>query len=164
MGSNTNFGRDYGQQGGQGSISQGAAGSEAWKVDGSGVTQPVSGAVTVTGGATAAKQPTLIGGAEPVILNADARNAALTSGLWTLAAGVVEQVTIPAYARGFRLRPSADIRFAIAEDPVAEGTEALTVGNTAIANEWEVRLLESPVPATLRLLATGATTVKVGFF
>lgn len=132
MGSNTNFGRDY-------------------------------GGATPTGAATAAKQPTLIGGAEPVILNADARNGALTSGLWTLAAGIVEQVAIPSYARGFRLRPSADIRFAISEDPVAAGTETLTVGVTAFANESEIRLID-PGSVTLRLLATGATTVAVSFF
>lgn len=135
MGSGTNFGRDYGQQPAQ----------------------------LPAGAATAAKQPTLVGGAEPVVLNADARTAALTSGLWTLAASVVESVTIPAYARGFRLRPSADIRFAISEDPVAAGTETLTVGATAFANESEVRLLESGA-VTLRLLATGATTVQVSFF
>lgn len=98
-----------------------------------------------------------------VQLNADARNAALTSGLWTLANGVVESITIPSYARGFRLRPSADIRFAIGEDPVAAGTETLTVGATAFANENEVRLIEAGA-VTLRLLATGATTVQVSFF
>jgi hypothetical protein len=98
-----------------------------------------------------------------VRLDADARNAALTSGLWTLANGVVESIPIPAYARGFRLRPSADIRFAISEDPVAAGAETLTVGATAFANENEVRLIESGA-VTLRLLATGATTVSVGFF
>jgi hypothetical protein len=102
-------------------------------------------------------------GSGGVSLAADARNAALTSGLWTLAAGVVESVTIPAFARGFRLRPSADIRFAISEDPVAAGTETLTVGATAFANESEVRLIESGA-VTLRLLATGATTVQVSFF
>lgn len=103
--------------------------------------------------------------AAAVVLNADARNAKLTSGTWTLAAGVVESVTVPSWARGFRLRPTADIRFAISEDPVAAGTETLTVGNTAYANESEVRLIE-PVSGTVtvRLLAIGATTVNVGFF
>jgi len=98
-----------------------------------------------------------------VALNADARTAKLTSGLWTLAAGVVESITIPSWARGFRLRPSADIRFAISEDPVAAGTVTLTVGNTAFASENEVRLIEAGA-VTLRLLATGATTVSVGFW
>lgn len=100
----------------------------------------------------------------PVKLPPDARSGALSSGTWTLAAGVVESIAVPAWARGFRLRPTADIRFAIAEDPVAAGAEVLTVGNTAIASEFEVRLLDSPVPATVRLLATGATTVVVDFF
>jgi len=101
--------------------------------------------------------------ADRVELNADARTARLTSGLWTLAAGVVETVTIPSWAHGFRLRPSADIRFAISEDPVAAGTETLTVGNTAFASENEVRLIEAGA-VSLRLLATGATTVQVTFF
>jgi|GEM_PF-2007355 len=100
---------------------------------------------------------------QSVSLQADARTTALVSGLWTLAAGVVESITIPAWARGFRLRPSADIRFAISDDPVAAGTETLTVGNPAFASENEVRLIEAGA-VTLRLLATGATTVTVGFF
>jgi hypothetical protein len=103
---------------------------------------------------------------QPIVLNADARTAALSSGLWTLdSTTVVESIAIPNFARGFRLRPSSDVKFAVGEDPVANGAETLTVGNTAYANETEVRLLDPGTGRTLRLLTTvAAATCGVGFF
>jgi hypothetical protein len=103
---------------------------------------------------------------QPMVLNADARTGSLSSGTWTLGStSVVETVSIPDSARGFRLRPSSDVKFAVGEDPVANGAESLTTGNTAYANETEVRLLDAGASRTLRLLTTvAAATVGVGFF
>ena len=119
--------------------------------------------VKIDVGADGVSTPLSETNALPVGLSADARTSKLTSGVWTLASGVVESITIPSWARGFRLRPTADIRFAISEDPVAAGTETLTVGNIAYANESEVRLIETGA-VTVRLLATGASTVTVEFY
>ena len=105
-------------------------------------------------------------GSQRIGLAPDARSTKLSGGLWTLgSASVVESVAVPDWANGFRLRPSADTRFAVGEDPAASGAETLTTGNTAYANETEVRLLESGTGRTLRLLTTSAgSTVGVGFF
>lgn len=102
----------------------------------------------------------------PVSLPADARNAALSGGLWTLASiTVVESIAIPDVACGFRLRPSADVRFAVGEDPVVLAGESLVVGNTAFAGENETRLLATGTGRTLRLLGTvAAQTVNISFF
>ena len=99
-------------------------------------------------------------------LQPDARQGKLVGGLWTLGStGTVESIAIPDWANGIRLRPTSDTRFAINEDPVASGAEALTVGNTAFAYETEVRLLEQGTGRTLRLLTTSAgSTCSVGFF
>lgn len=105
-----------------------------------------------------------IGGS--VGLNADARQAKLSGGLWTLGSiTTVESIAIPDTANGFRLRPSADVRFAVNEDPVVLAGESLVVGNTAYASETETRLLEVGTGRTLRLLGTAVNqTVGVGFF
>lgn len=148
MGSSTNFGRDYGStptvngapvstsnpEPIAGSVSQGAAGSEA-----------------------SAWYERLV---------ADARNGSLSGGLWTLGStSTPETINIPDWARGFRLRPSADTRFAINEVPGALNGETLVVGNTAYANETEVRLLADGTGRVLQLLGTSAgQTVGVGFF
>ena len=99
-------------------------------------------------------------------LTPDARNGKLSGGTWTLgSASIVDSIAVPDWARGFRLRPSADLRFAVNEDPVASGAEVLTVGNTAYSGETETRLLEAGAGRTLRLLGTSAgMTVGVGFF
>lgn len=106
------------------------------------------------------------GGTSTVALRADARQGKLSGGLWTLGSiTVVESIAIPDTANGFRLRPSADLRFAIGEDPVVLAGESLVVGNTAFAGENEVRLLEAGTGRTLRLLGTVAgQTVSVGFW
>lgn len=100
-----------------------------------------------------------------VELNADAGTGALSGGIWTLGvANTAESVPIPDWARGVRLRPSADVRFAVNEAPVAAGVEALTVGNTAYANETATRTLQRGSGRTLRLVsATVGATVDVGF-
>src|SRR5690348_1391241 len=103
---------------------------------------------------------------EAAALGADARNGALQRGLWTLAStSVVEEIAIPDWAQGFRLRPTADVAFAIGEDPAALNGENLVVGNTAYANETETRLLLAGTSRKLRLLGTVVNqTVGVGFF
>ena len=125
-------------------------------------TSPVHTVVRYSNG----ERAELVALANEIGLRADARQAALSGGLWTLAStSVVESISIPDFARGFRLRPSADVRFAIGEDPVALAGETLVVGNTAYANETETRLLVDGTGRTLRLLGTSAgMTVGVGFF
>lgn len=101
-----------------------------------------------------------------VALRADAVQGRMVGGLWTLASiTVVESIVIPDTAIGVRIRPSSDVRYAISEDPVVLGGETLVVGNTAYANELDVRLLAAVTGRTLRLLGTVAgQTVNVGFF
>lgn len=72
---------------------QGIASMTALKVDGSGVTQPVSGTVSVTGVATAANQATIIGhvdGIEGLLTTIDADTSALAGAV----AGAEVQVDI----------------------------------------------------------------------
>lgn len=106
------------------------------------------------------------GGSGGVSLAPDAAQAKLTGGRYTLAStSTVVSVAIPDFARGVRLRPTADTRFAINENPVASGVDALTVGNTAYAGESDVRLIASGTGRTLRLLTTvAASTIGIGFF
>jgi hypothetical protein len=90
-------------------------------------------------------------------------------------ADTVYTVAIPTWAKGVRLRPSADVRFALGEDPPAvepakAGNAALTdfgIGNYAIASEWTKYLLPARAGDnyTLRLLCDGAgATCKVCFW
>jgi len=120
----------------------------------------------VIGGSTSTTGGTTMGGAVSMTLQPDARQGMLVDGLWTLGSTlVVETVAIPDWANGFRLRPSSDVKFAIGEDPVAIGAETLTVGNTAVANEPEVRLLVAGTGRQLRLRTTvNAATCRVSFF
>jgi len=106
------------------------------------------------------------GGSGSISLKPDAVTGKLTGGRYTLAsASTVVTINIPDFAYGLRLRPTADTRFAIGENPVAAGVDALTVGNTAYANETEVRLLDTGTGRTLRLLTSLAgSTVGVSFF
>lgn len=107
---------------------------------------------------------------------ADARNAKLVSAKVTLgAANAVTVMDAPNWAAGFRLYPSAEIRFAINEDPATDAAAAasgtpltltdLEVGGVAKASLWEKRFLESGTARTLRLRAiAGAEVVVVEFF
>jgi len=107
-------------------------------------------------------------------LHADAREGVLTSIRVTLAeAGTVTSIEVPDKARGARMFPAAEIRFAVNENPAAEAssgstsisTSALAVGGIAKANEWETRLLQGQIGRTLRLRgAAGSEVVQVEFF
>jgi hypothetical protein len=112
-----------------------------------------------------------------VRLAADLRAAAAKSIRVTLSgtAGTVTSVAVPSFARGLRVRPGATVRLAIDEDPAAEATSsavsvaesAMAAGAYALANEWEVRVLEdyAQKTRTLRLIgAAGSEQVYVEFF
>ena len=65
----------------------------------------------------------------------------------------VTTVTLPSNAKGIRLFPSSDIRFAVNATVVAVGTSssqtvaasAFTVGGIAKSSTWETRLLPSTI-------------------
>jgi hypothetical protein len=110
-------------------------------------------------------------------LAADARKSKLKSVKVTLHAtpGNVTTVAIPSFARGVLLYPSAEVRFAVDEDPAAEATSAdaavaeaaMAVGGYLPAAEWSARTLEEYNGAAkeLRLIgAAGSETVVVEFF
>lgn len=81
---------------------QGVTSMTALKVDGSGVTQPVSGTVAVTGVATAANQTTLIGhvdGVETLLGTIDADTSTL-AGAVSGTEMQVDVLTLPALAAG----------------------------------------------------------------
>ncbi len=85
-------------------------------------------------------------------LAADARSGKLKSIKVTLSgtAGTVTSIAVPNTARGVRVYPDKEVRFAVDEDPAAEATSsaagvaeaAMAVGGYAAAAEWEARLLE----------------------
>jgi hypothetical protein len=120
----------------------------------------------------------LSGGAAPsadvqsVSLNPDARNAALGSIEITLSGtpGTVTVVTLPDYARGFRLFPRSNAcRFAIGQVPAAVATVAtgdqvvaaadFAVGGIAKADGWEVRLLVAGTARTLQISSITASLI-----
>lgn len=99
-----------------------------------------------------------------IALTADARNGKLTSGTYTLGAGVTS-ISVPDTSIGFRLYPvTTDVRFAVGEDPAAEGSGALAVGGIAKADQWEQRLLETGTSRTLRIRGTNTATCRVEVF
>lgn len=90
-------------------------------------------------------------------------------------AGTVTSVTIPSFARGVRVNPSAVVRMAVDADPAAEATSSsqsiaeasLAAGAYALANVWEVRMLEeyAEKARTLRLIGlAGSEVVYIEFF
>lgn len=110
-------------------------------------------------------------------LAADARSGKIKSIKVTLSgtAGTVTSVTVPDSARGVRMYPDKQVRFAVDENPAAEATSssttvtsaALATGGYAAAAEWEARLLEeyNGAARTVRLMgAIGSEVVLVEFF
>lgn len=110
-------------------------------------------------------------------LAADARSGKVKSIKVTLQAapGTVTSVAVPESARGVRLYPDKQLRFAVDENPAVEATSAavsvaesaMAAGGYAAAEEWEVRLLEeyNGAARTVRLIgAAGNEVVLVEFF
>lgn len=113
----------------------------------------------------------------PADLAPDAITGQLLAILATLSAsaGTVKTVDIPNTARGFRLTPSADVVYAVGEDPAALATHTagdnsiatadFSKGNVAAANAPEVRTLATGTGRTLRLRsATASATVLIELF
>ncbi len=113
----------------------------------------------------------------PITAGADARGGALRQVQVTLpVAGTVYSVTLPTAARGFPLLPStADVSFAVGEDPAALATISgnavsanFSVGATAPLGEQTVRILDDFIAsagASLRLRsATANANVVVATF
>src|SRR5688500_15787930 len=111
-----------------------------------------------TGGAVVTESNPL-----PTDLAPDAAAGTLLAVSATLSAtpGTVKTVTLPDSAQGFRLTPSADVVFAVGEDPEELATHAagddsiaeadFSIGNVAAANVAEVRTLAAGTDRTLRL-------------
>ena len=82
------------------------------------------------------------------------------SGSYTVGTTVVS-IDIPDYATAVKIYPQVNnVRIAFDEDPVAVGTDELTVGGFALAGQVEVRTIRKN-NSTLRLLGTADTTVLV---
>jgi hypothetical protein len=112
-----------------------------------------------------------------VSLPADAEAGELLCVNATLSATpeTVKTVSLPDWARGFRLTPSDDVRFAVGEDPAALATHAagdnslavvdFSIGNVAAADLQEVRALPARTGRTLRLASAEASaTVLIELF
>lgn len=102
-------------------------------------------------------------------LRADARQSRMKHGSYTLSStpNTVTTIAIPTGALGFRLiskTTSADILFAIDENPVTPGTNSLTVGNTCAYGSPEQRLVLSGAANLNIMSATGSAVVFVEFF
>jgi len=96
---------------------------------------------------------------------ADLRKGITQSAVFTLSAtpATVLSVTIPSGSRGAVLRPSADVRVAVDENPEAAVAGTLKKGATARANEDSFRLFGNDAQ-TLRIIgAAGSETVYVEF-
>jgi hypothetical protein len=99
-------------------------------------------------------------------------NAHLTVTLST--ANTLTVVTLPDWARGFTIRPSADTRFAVSEAPAAAAAtssattvaaNAFGVGGLAFATTPQSRRLPFRVGRTLQLRsATASATVAIDLF
>lgn len=96
-------------------------------------------------------------------LMADARTGVLRSGTYAVSTSVIS-ITLPDTAVGFRIRPLIDIRYAVGEDPQTATADTLRTGGIAKAGEATTHLIEGGASRTLRLLATGATSVEVVVF
>lgn len=93
----------------------------------------------------------------------DIKEGEVSSGLYTVGTTVVS-IDIPDTAKGVKIKALInDVRFAVDENPVAAGSDALTTGAIAFAGETEVRTFRRP-RTTLRLLGTTSTDVNVEFF
>lgn len=75
-------------------------------------------------------------------------------------------VTLPDWATGLRLFPSADVRYAVGEAPATPvaassatsiAASAFGLGGIAKTGVWETRLLQSGVDRTLQLRAAAAS-------
>lgn len=111
----------------------------------------------------------------PTMVSGKVRHLVLTLG----AAGVTTVVNIPSDVRGFRLKPSADIRINLGVAPlapapasgVAVAAGSFEIGNTVPATVWTERVLpdfETGQAASLRELhinsTTAAATVQIETF
>jgi len=107
----------------------------------------------------------------PILGGPDARTGKLASIELTLSGtpGTVTTVTLPDWARGVRLSATEECRFAVGEDPAEQATSSATtvaaaafaVGNVIVADQAEVRLLETGASRTLRLSSETASAVVV---
>lgn len=123
---------------------QGIAAMTALKVDGSAVTQPVSGTVAVTGVATAANQTTIIGhvdGLEGLLTTIDADTSNLSTKIDTIAGAVagtemqVDVLTMPTITVNSHAVTNAGT-FAV--QAAQSGTWTVQPGNTANTTPWLV--------------------------
>ena len=121
-----------------------------------GAVVPVQG-VAVSGGS---------GGTSGGIAATIAADDTASHGTYTLSAtpGTVTSIAVPSGARIVRLlSPSANVDWNVNADAVAAGTNALTAGGFAIANETTAIILRSGA-ATLRLSSsTASATIRVEF-
>ena len=84
--------------------------------------------------------------------------------LSTLGVLAYNSITLPDGANGFRIYPSAAVRFAINEDPVAI-TTTFVAGAVADATAWTSKMLVPGISRTLRFTAAStATTVIIDAF
>lgn len=97
------------------------------------------------------------------------RHVRVTMGL----AGAVHAITLPAGSRGFRLKPVGNpCRFAVDENPGALAASSATpvpasawgVGGWAVADVWEVRLVESTATEVRLVSETASLVVDVEAF
>lgn len=140
---------------------QGIAAMTALKVDGSGVTQPVSGTVAVTGVATAANQTTMIGhldGVEGLLTTIDADTGNLSTKIDTLAGAVsgtelqVDVLTMPTVTVNSHAVTNAGT-FAVQVD------NTVTVGSHAVTNAGTFAVqVDGSALTSLQLIDDGIAT------
>lgn len=140
---------------------QGIAAMTALKVDGSGVTQPVSGTVAVTGVATAANQTTMIGhldGVEGLLTTIDADTGNLSTKIDTLAGAVsgtelqVDVLTMPTVTVNSHAVTNAGT-FAVQVD------NTVTVGSHAVTNAGTFAVqVDGSALTALQLIDDGIAT------
>ena len=85
----------------------------------------------------------------------------------TLTAGVATTYkiyTLPDWVHGFRIYPSAAIRFAIGEIPAAIGTTTFVVGGIGNINEWTSKIVEDGVSRTLQVTTLATATITLELF
>lgn len=102
------------------------------------------------------------------------RQGRLKSIRVTLAANVPMRVNLPVGSFGFSLRPQAETRFAVGEDPEASAVDnglsprpysIFKIGAVAEANQWETRVLSEPGDAVyISLLSAANTTCDIEVF